>query len=84
LAVREDDAVRETLARKFAAFNSTRQGSAGTIARLMILQAPPSAEAGEVTDKRSINQRRALERRAVDVALLYAEPVNAAVILPSA
>ncbi len=82
LTVPEDGAVRSLLAQRLAAFNSTRQGSADTIARLLILKTPPSAEAGEVTDKRSINQRCALERRAGDVATLYAEPVDAAVILP--
>jgi feruloyl-CoA synthase len=82
LTVPEDDKVRAALARKLAAFNGSRQGSAGTIARLLVLKTPPSAESGEVTDKRSINQRRTLERRANDVATLYAEPVNATVILP--
>jgi feruloyl-CoA synthase len=83
LTVPEDDNVRAVLARKLAAFNSARQGSAGTIARLVILKTPPSPESGEVTDKRSINQRRALERRASEVETLYAEPINPAVILPS-
>jgi feruloyl-CoA synthase len=50
---------------------------------VLVLKTPPSAEAGEVTDKRSINQRRALERRASDVATLYAEPLAAGVILPA-
>jgi feruloyl-CoA synthase len=83
LTAPDTDTVREQLARKLAAFNSARQGSASTIARLLVLKTPPSQEVGEVTDKRSINQRCALERRATDVAALYAEPVNAAVILPS-
>jgi feruloyl-CoA synthase len=82
LAAPEQEGTRAVLMAKLAAFNSARQGSAGTIARLMILKEPPSAEAGEVTDKRSINQRRALERRANEVATLYAEPVDARVILP--
>jgi feruloyl-CoA synthase len=84
LTVPEDATVRAALARKLAAFNASRQGSAGTIARLLILKVPPSMEAGEVTDKRSINQRLTLERRAQDVATLYAEPIDAAVIVPSA
>jgi feruloyl-CoA synthase len=78
-----DDATRATLARKLAVFNGARQGSAGTIARLLVLKIPPSLEAGEITDKRSINQRCALERRADDVAVLYAEPLNPAVIQPA-
>ena len=83
LTVPESEAVRTALAQKLAMFNASRQGSAGTIARVLILKTPPSMEAGEVTDKRSINQRLTLERRAQDVARLYAEPVDAAVILPS-
>ncbi len=83
LNVRDDDATRTALAKKLAAFNSTRQGSASTIARLLVLKDPPSLEAGEVTDKRSINQRRALERRADDVAVLYAEPMDLRVITPA-
>ncbi len=74
LAVPEDAAVRAALAKKLGAFNGARQGSADTIARLLILKDPPSAEAGEITDKRSINQRLAMQRRASDVALLYADP----------
>jgi feruloyl-CoA synthase len=79
-----DDAVRAALAGKLAAFNATRQGGSGTIARIVVLTQPPSAEAGEITDKRSINQRRVMERRADDVKLIYAEAVAVQVILPSA
>jgi feruloyl-CoA synthase len=82
LAVPEDAAVRAALAKKLGAFNGSRQGSADTIARLLILKDPPSAEAGEITDKRSINQRLAMQRRASDVALLYADPVDPRIILP--
>jgi feruloyl-CoA synthase len=68
----DDAELRAGLARKLAEFNHARQGSADTIARLLILKEPPSAEAGEITDKRSINQRLVLERRANEVADLYA------------
>jgi feruloyl-CoA synthase len=83
LTVPEDEAVRAALAEKLAAFNRARQGSADTIARLLILKDPPSAEAGEITDKRSINQRLAMQRRASDVAFLYADPPDPRVILPA-
>jgi feruloyl-CoA synthase len=73
---------RLALAEKLAAFNRTRKGSAGTIARLLVLTEPPSTEAGEITDKRSINQRRVIERRPNEVATLYAEPIDARVIVP--
>src|SRR5271168_1947271 len=80
LAVPEDAAVRAALAKKLGVFNGSRQGSADTIARLLILKDPPSAEAGEITDKRSINQRLAMQRRASDVALLYADPLDPRII----
>ena len=48
--------------------------------RLLPLDVPPSPDAGEVTDKRSINARRVLEHRAADVARLYAEPADPAVV----
>jgi feruloyl-CoA synthase len=83
LAVPEEAAVRAALAKKLGAFNGSRQGSADTIARLLILKDPPSAEAGEITDKRSINQRLATQRRASDVALLYADPLDPRIILPA-
>jgi feruloyl-CoA synthase len=69
----DDARLRAALGQKLAAFNLARQGSAGTIARLLILAEPPSPEAGEITDKRSINQRLVMERRAGDVAVLYAQ-----------
>jgi feruloyl-CoA synthase len=81
LTVADDAAVRAALSNKLAAFNRTRQGSADTISRLLILKEPPSPEAGEITDKRSINQRQVLEGRAQEVALLYADSVDARIIL---
>jgi feruloyl-CoA synthase len=83
LTVADDANVRAGLAQRLAAFNQTRQGSADTVARLLILKAPPSAEAGEITDKRSINQRLVMERRASDVALLYRDPIDAQIIEPA-
>ncbi len=73
LTAPDDSKLRGGLAQKLAAFNHARQGGADTIARLLILKDPPSPEAGEITDKRSINQRLTLERRANEVALLYAD-----------
>jgi feruloyl-CoA synthase len=82
LTVPNDARARATMGEKLAAFNRSRQGSADTIARLLILQDPPSAEAGEITDKRSINQRLTMARRATDIAVLYADPVDPRVIEP--
>ena len=49
-------------------------GSASHIARAIVLAAPPSADAGEITDKGSINQRAVMTNRAKLVDDLYVEP----------
>jgi feruloyl-CoA synthase len=84
LAAPDDARLRSGVAKKLAAFNRARQGSADTIARLLILKDPPSPELGEITDKRSINQRLAMERRASDVAVLYADRMDPRIIEPAA
>jgi feruloyl-CoA synthase len=81
LTVADDATARAALADKLGAFNRARQGSADTIARLLILKDPPSPESGEITDKRSINQRLVLERRAHEVALLYADGIDPRIIV---
>jgi feruloyl-CoA synthase len=80
----DDAKLRAGLSQKLAAFNHARQGSADTIARLLILKDPPSAEAGEITDKRSINQRLVMERRAHDVAALFADASDPRTVEPAA
>jgi feruloyl-CoA synthase len=84
LALPDDARLRSGLAQKLAAFNHARQGSANSIAKLLILEDPPSAEAGEITDKRSINQRLVMERRASEVALLYADRMEPRIVEPAA
>ncbi|HEY2145011.1 MAG TPA: hypothetical protein VGH12_03000, partial [Steroidobacteraceae bacterium] len=83
LTVPDDIKVRAALAQMLAAFNSSRQGSADTIRRILILKDPPSPEAGEITDKRSINQRLAMQRRAREVELLYADSRNPQILEPA-
>jgi len=41
--------------------------------RLLVLEEPPSIDAGEITDKGYLNQRAVLERRAAMVERLYAD-----------
>jgi feruloyl-CoA synthase len=79
----DDPALREHLARTLEALNDGA-GSAGRIERLLLLEAPPSLDAGEITDKGYVNQRRVLDLRAPDVARLLAEPPGAAVITAAA
>lgn len=70
------DVWRPALARLLAAFNGRPGGSSTRVLRLLPVHEPPSVADGEVTDKRSINGRRVLERRASDVARLYAETID--------
>ncbi|MBS0546873.1 MAG: AMP-binding protein [Proteobacteria bacterium] len=71
---------RGALAGQLAGFNQSAGGSSNCILRLLPLDAPPSVADGEVTDKRSLNPRRVLERRAAEVARLYADPIDSAAI----
>jgi feruloyl-CoA synthase len=57
-------------------------GSSQCPARALVLQEPPSADAGEITDKGYINQAAVLKRRAADVQALYAGGDR--VVLPAA
>lgn len=74
--------LREHLAQALARLNEGA-GSASRIERLLLLEAPPSLDAGEITDKGYLNQRRCLECRAAEVARLYAEPPDPEVITPA-
>ena len=75
------DALREHLAERLAAFNVGR-GVTERVERLILLDEPPRADAHEVSDKGTINQRVALARRAADVDRLYAGTPDVSVILP--
>jgi len=48
--------------------------------RAMLMTEPPSLDAGEATDKGSINQRTVLKNRAALVQELYDEPLSRRVI----
>ena len=65
-------AVREHVRRSLGQWNAAHPGSSERVARVLLLPDAPSIDANEITDKGYINQRLALERRAADVARLYA------------
>src|SRR5262249_32942661 len=67
-----DSRVRAELRARLTAFARTSTGSSNRACRAILVGAPPSLDAGEMTDKGSINQRAVLERRADLVAELYA------------
>jgi feruloyl-CoA synthase len=48
-------------------------GSASRIARMLVLDTPPSIDHGEITDKGSINQRAVLKQRDALVRALHAD-----------
>jgi feruloyl-CoA synthase len=72
--------LHEALARALAEHNDSA-GSAARIERLVVLARPADLDAGEITDKGYVNQRRVLARRADLVELLYAEPAPAGVVV---
>jgi feruloyl-CoA synthase len=46
-------------------------GSAGRVARFIVVHEPPSLQAGELTDKGSLNHANVLRHRAADIEALY-------------
>jgi feruloyl-CoA synthase len=69
---------RDELQARLSTLEST--GSSNRIARALVLEEPPSLDAGEMTDKGSINQRAVLARRAALVEELYRNPPGEKVI----
>jgi feruloyl-CoA synthase len=52
-------------------FQAQATGSSNRVARAVVLDEPPSLDAGEMTDKGTINQKAVLRRRAAIVEKLY-------------
>jgi feruloyl-CoA synthase len=59
---------------------ATCAGSSMRVCRIILLAEPPSIDAGEMTDKGSINQRAVLNRRAALVSELYCPSPSVRVI----
>jgi feruloyl-CoA synthase len=64
--------VRERFQSLLQSFAKKSTGSSNRIMRAVLVEEPPSLDAGEVTDKGSLNQRAVLELRAGLVTQLYA------------
>ena len=73
--------VRAHVARAITEWNAAHPGSSERVARVLLLADPPSIDANEITDKGYINQRLALERRANEVARVFAETPDDEVIV---
>jgi feruloyl-CoA synthase len=68
-AAQREQRLREGL----AALRASGGGSSQTPTRALLLAEPPNADAGEITDKGYLNQRRVLDRRAAEVAALHGD-----------
>jgi feruloyl-CoA synthase len=73
--------VRAHLARALADWNAAHPASSERVARALLLPDLPSIDGNEITDKGYINQRLALERRADEVARVFAEAPDDEVIV---
>ncbi len=69
-----DPAARRHVAAALARLAAEAAGSATRVQRLAFLIGPLSIDAGEITDKGSLNQRAILRQRPDEVAALYADP----------
>jgi feruloyl-CoA synthase len=76
-------AVRADLAARLLSFGAQATGSATRVVRAILLDEALSLDAGELTDKGSVNQRAVLQRRAALVQDLYLDPSPAHVISPA-
>jgi feruloyl-CoA synthase len=70
-AVLTHAAVVEQFNAWLAAFSATQTGGSTRVARALLLADPPSADAGEITAKGSLNQKAVLRRRSALVDDLY-------------
>ncbi|HKW25635.1 MAG TPA: hypothetical protein VJN48_07610, partial [Terriglobales bacterium] len=68
-----EPAVRTKFLELLESLAAKATGSSNRVTRAILLQEPPSLDAGEVTDKGSLNQRAVLERRTSAVDQLYAD-----------
>ena len=76
----KSDAVREALKKGLAEYNKDNPASSERIVRALLMTAPPSIDADEITDKGYINQRAVLESRADLVEKLYSDDAEVIVV----
>jgi feruloyl-CoA synthase len=73
-ALLDDPQVRREFQFLLGTLAARSTGSSNRIARMALLAEPASLDAGEITDKGSINQRAVLRHRAAVVDAMYATP----------
>jgi feruloyl-CoA synthase len=79
-AVLGDPKLRDEFKKRLDALARQSTGGSTRICRMVLMAEPPSLDAGEATDKGSINQRAVLNRRAALVEELYAASPSTNVI----
>ena len=79
-AVLRHDSVTGKFATLLESFAAHATGNSNRVERALLLEESPSLDAGEITDKGSLNQRTILERRAALVEEIYAPDSSSRVI----
>jgi feruloyl-CoA synthase len=75
-----DPRVTEEFRGRMNSFAKSATGGSNRVCRAILLSEPPSLDAGEMTDKGSINQRAVLGRRVAEVEDLYSSSPSARVL----
>jgi feruloyl-CoA synthase len=70
----EHPAPLEKFRTALAAFAARQAGSSTRVEHAILLEQPPALDAGEITDKGSINQKAVLQHRRPLVEQLYGAP----------
>ena len=74
-----DERLHRLLTQALAEYNDS--GSSARIERLLVMARPADLDAGEITDKGYVNQRKVLACRSALVAMLYADQVPPGVVV---
>ena len=78
--IAKDPRVLEWVRERLRVYAKANPASTRCVRRALWLPVPPSLDAGEITDKGSINQRAILKHHAALIAQLYAEPPGPLVV----
>lgn len=73
--------VLDQIAERLRAFNRDQHGGSAIIRRVALLDAPPTADANEISDKGTINRRAVLDNRKGQVDALFADPPGPGVVI---